>query len=231
MRRIVVFLLILFMAVSIMPATADDASAASLEKAGKRMVKYAKLYKGSKYVRGGKHLRNLKKKNDINRTDCTGFVKGIYKRYANIKLPGGSHRKMLRKAMKYGDKIGSGTSAFKKARPGDIIFYNPGGWRQHVAIYYGKVDGKHMAIDCSRGKGGVSIHRVQKSPSAIVRLENKIAKNSKKYKKYKKKVLADRENKNDNIPDVVPKDPKETAEIDPKDIAPQDTTENVNPVE
>ena len=202
MKKIVVFLLILTLTVTLMPAGAMANTEKKPIAAGKHMVKYAKQYVGSKYKRAGKHLKNLKKRGDKNKIDCTGFVQAIYKRYAKTKLPGGSLKRMMRKAKKMGKYIGRGTKAYRKAKPGDILIYKPGRWRQHVAIYYGKVNGKHMMIDSSRKCKGVSVHKVWKSPRAIIRLENTIEKKSKKYKKYVKTIEKENEEREkEQLPD------------------------------
>ena len=193
MKRIVVFLLIFTLVVTLMPAGAMAKTVKKPMPAGKHMVKYAKQYVGSKYKRKGKHLKNLKKKGDKNRIDCTGFVQAIYKKYAKTKLPGGSLKRMMRKGKKIGKYIGRGKKAYRKAKPGDILIFKPGRWRQHVGIYYGKVNGKHLMIDSSRKRRGVSVHKVWKSPRAIIRLEDTIEKKSKIYKKYVKKI--NKENK------------------------------------
>lgn len=202
MRRIVVFLLIFTLTVTLMPAGAMASTEKKPMPAGKHMVKYAKQYVGSRYKRSGKHLKNLNNKRDKNRIDCTGFVQAIYKRYAKTSLPGGNLKRMMRKGKRIGTYIGKGSKAYRKAKPGDILIFKPGRWRQHVAIYYGKVNGKHMMIDSSRKCKGVSVHKVWKSPRAIIRLEDTIEKKSKIYKKYVKEIEEENEEREkEQLPD------------------------------
>ena len=192
MKKIgIVILAILVALTTVVPMSLDVASAKTKKKAmapGKHMVKYAKQYKGSRYVRGGKYLKNLKKKGDKNRVDCTGFVQGIYKRYTNVKLPGGSLKRMMRKAKKMGKKVGSGRKGLRKAKPGDILIFNPGSGRQHVGIYFGHKGKKHYILESNSAAGGVTVRKFRQSPRAIINMENVIKKKSKKYKAYVKKI-------------------------------------------
>lgn len=82
-------------------------------KSSKRVVKYAKNFLGCPYVYGGNSLRYG--------TDCSGFVKGVYKRFGyNLPRTSGGMR-----------SVGRGVS-YKNAKSGDILCYSG-----HVAIYMG----------------------------------------------------------------------------------------------
>lgn len=190
MKKLVIAFVIMTMMLTLAPvaSASDDGQSKALDTqiptAGECMVKYAKKYIGSKYVVGGTHLKSLKKKHDKNRVDCTGFVRGILRRYAKIRISGGSYRKVKRSVLKKGGVvIGKGRKALKKAKPGDIIICKPEKWhRQHFAFYYGKKHGRHMQIDSSPRGHGVNITHIWRKRITIIRLEKKIAAKSKKYK-------------------------------------------------
>ena len=186
MKRFSIIIVAMILAVTML--VPDGASAAEkkekkLPTAGKCMMKYAKQYIGSRYKVGGTYLKNLKKKRDKNRVDCTGFVKGILKRYAKINLKGSWNSTIKRNAYKLGGKkVGSGKKALKKAKPGDLLIYKPErGFPQHFAFYYGKSKGRHKQLDASPGGHGVKIRRITRNRFVIIRLEETIAKKSDKY--------------------------------------------------
>ena len=132
-------------------------------KAGDRLVMLAKKHVGGVYKLKGKHLKNPKKKGDKNIIDCTGFIQAIYKKYANISLPPGSHKKMIKAALKRGKKIKTITAA----QAGDLLFYNPGTRRQHVAICVGD----EQVIDATKSLNGVRVHyQNSQKPTCIVRV-------------------------------------------------------------
>lgn len=192
MKRFAIIIVVMILAVTmIVPEGASAASKKKIPTAGKCMMKYAKKYTGSRYKLGGKHLKNLKKKGDKNRVDCTGFVKGILKRYAGINLKGNGTYSIKRSAYKLGGKkVGTGRKALRKAKPGDLIIYKPErGYPQHFAFYYGKVKGKHRQIDSSPGGHGVSVRSITRSRITIIRLEKTIAKKSDKYEDTVEDIL------------------------------------------
>lgn len=106
-------------------AKAAAAKEASRQK-GQDIVAYAKQFIGNPYVYGGNSLTRG--------TDCSGFVKGVYKHFG-VSLPRTSY------AMR---KVGKAVS-YKDIQPGDIVCYSG-----HVGIYAG--NGKIVnAIDEQRG--------------------------------------------------------------------------------
>lgn len=106
-------------------AKAAAAKEASRQK-GQDIVAYAKQFIGNPYVYGGNSLTRG--------TDCSGFVKGVYKHFG-VALPRTSY------AMR---KVGTAVS-YKDIQPGDIVCYSG-----HVGIYAG--NGKIVnAIDEQRG--------------------------------------------------------------------------------
>ena len=186
MKRFTILIVTVALAITLLvPATANATQEEDLPTAGECMMQYAKKYIGSRYKLGGKYLKNLKKKGDKNRVDCTGFVKGILKRYSNIKLRGGWYKTIRRSAYKNGGvKIGTGRKALKKAMPGDLIIYSPErGFSHHFGFYYGKIKGKHRQIDSSPRGHGVSIRKITRHRFVVIRFEKKIKAKSKKYKK------------------------------------------------
>jgi hypothetical protein len=224
MKKLVIAFVIMAMMITLAPAAfaSDDGQAETIDTqiptAGECMVKYAKKYIGSRYVVGGTHLKNLRKKHDKNRVDCTGFVRGILRKYAKIRISGGSYRKVKRSVLKKGGVvIGKGRKALKKAKPGDIIICKPEKWyRQHFSFYYGKKNGKHMQIDSSPRGHGVNITKIWRKRITVIRLEKKIATKSKKYKAQVADIMAQiEENENEEEPvtveDVTADNPEDEA--------------------
>lgn len=168
---------------TVLPMDVNAASNSPMDP-GEHLVKYAKKYLGSRYKRGGTYLKNLKKKGDKNRVDCTGFVQGIYRRYANVKLPGGNLKRMERKAIKLGKKVGSYRKGLSKAKPGDILIFYPGSRRQHVSIYYGKKGDRHVVIEANSAAGGVTLRKLRNAPRSVIRMEDVIRDNSDYYGRY-----------------------------------------------
>lgn len=83
-------------------------------KTGNKVVTYAKRFLGCPYRYGGNSLRNG--------TDCSGFVRGVYKRFGySLPRTSGGMRSVGRRVK------------YKNARAGDIICYSG-----HVAIYMGR---------------------------------------------------------------------------------------------
>ena len=192
MKRFSILIVAMILAVTMLvPEGASAASKKQIPTAGECMIKYAKKYIGSRYKVGGTYLKNLKKKGDKNRVDCTGFVKGILKRYAGINLKGSWNSTIRRNAYKLGGvKIGTGKKALKKAKPGDLLVYKPErGYPQHFGFYYGKVKGKHKQLDASPGGRGVKVRRISRNRFVIIRLEKTIAKKSDMYEDTVEDIL------------------------------------------
>ena len=131
--------------VSVKMPKAKSAKAAAKKNNGKKVISIAKTRVGCRYVFGGKGPTKF---------DCSGFVywvnKQAYaKRYTKKKVPKGSAQGQYNSLKKYRIKGG-----IKKAKPGDIVFFNrKGADIHHVALYYGK--GK--IIHASNYKTGVCI--------------------------------------------------------------------------
>lgn len=192
MKRFSLVIVAMILAVTMLvPEGASAASKKDVPTAGECMMKYAKKYTGSRYSLGGTYLKDLNKKGDKNRVDCTGFVKGILKRYADINLKGSGTRSIRRSAYKLGGvKIGTGRKALRKAKPGDLIIYKPErGYPQHFGFYYGKIKGKHRQIDSSPGGRGVRVRSITRSRITVIRLEKAIAKKSDMYEDTVEDIL------------------------------------------
>ena len=82
---------------------------------GQAVVNYASQFVGNPYVYGGSSLTNG--------TDCSGFTRGVYKKFGK-RLPHSSSAQR-----RYGKKVKGG---IKNAQEGDLICYSG-----HVAIYCG----------------------------------------------------------------------------------------------
>ena len=90
-----------------------------LDAKRKEVVKYAKKFKGNKYVYGGTSLTNG--------TDCSGFTMSVYKHFGyNLPRTSGSQSS-------YGKKV----SSLSDAKPGDLLFYSKNSTVNHVALYMG----------------------------------------------------------------------------------------------
>ena len=102
---------------------------------GQQVVKYAKKFVGNKYKYGGSSLTKG--------TDCSGFTRGVYKKFGKS-LPHSSSAQR-----RYGKKVKGG---IKNAKAGDLICYSG-----HVAIYIG--DGKiiHASNHHAYPRGGIKV--------------------------------------------------------------------------
>ena len=90
-----------------------------LDAKREEVVKYAKKFKGNKYVYGGTSLTNG--------TDCSGFTMSVYKHFGyNLPRTSGSQST-------YGKKV----SSLSDAKPGDLLFYSKNSTVNHVALYMG----------------------------------------------------------------------------------------------
>lgn len=126
---------------------------AAKKKTGAEVVKYAKKFVGNKYRYGGNSLTKG--------TDCSGFVKGVYKKFGkNLPRTSSSMRRV-------GKKVKGG---IKNAKAGDIICYSG-----HVAIYMGKNKIVHASNSAPYPRGGIKVSKNAKYRKivAVRRIFNK----------------------------------------------------------
>ena len=97
--------------------------------------KYAKKFVGNKYKYGGSSLTKG--------TDCSGFTRGVYKKFGKS-LPHSSSAQR-----RYGKKVKGG---IKNAKAGDLICYSG-----HVAIYMGNNKIVHASNSAPYPRGGIKI--------------------------------------------------------------------------
>ena len=102
---------------------------------GQQVVKYAKKFVGNKYKYGGSSLTKG--------TDCSGFTRGVYKKFGKS-LPHSSSAQR-----RYGKKVKGG---IKNAKAGDLICYSG-----HVAIYMGNNKIVHASNSAPYPRGGIKI--------------------------------------------------------------------------
>lgn len=124
------------------PAGEDEFSveplAAGSTALGAKLVRTAKKYLGVPYVWGGTSPRGL---------DCSGLVKLVAKKGANIDLP-----RLARQQAKVVTKVKS----FKSAKPGDLVGMRNG---KHIAIYVGA----NRIIHAPQPGAKVSIRKLTKN--------------------------------------------------------------------
>lgn len=91
---------------------------------GIAIVNYAKQFNGKRYVLGGQWNGEYPYKP----TDCSGFVRGVYKHFG-YNLPRGARSQ---------SKVGKPVS-WSNLQPGDLVFYSGNGGKSitHVAMYIG----------------------------------------------------------------------------------------------
>lgn len=80
-------------------------------------------------------------------TDCSGFVKAVYKEVFNIDLA-----RTTRMQVRQGQAV-----SYKNIRPGDLVFFRPPSYPRHVGIYLGGAE----FIHASKNKG-VTISKIDK---------------------------------------------------------------------
>ena len=102
---------------------------------GQAVVNYASQFVGNPYVYGGSSLTNG--------TDCSGFTRGVYKKFGK-RLPHSSSAQR-----RYGKKVKGG---IKNAQAGDLICYSG-----HVAIYMGSNKIVHASNSAPYPRGGIKI--------------------------------------------------------------------------
>ncbi|MEG0918737.1 MAG: C40 family peptidase [Anaerovoracaceae bacterium] len=120
-RVITIILAIVLMVSTVFITTEGGMEAEAARVKGTQVVSYAKKFVGNPYVYGGNSLTNG--------TDCSGFVKLVYKKYGED-LPRSSYAYR---------SVGRSVS-YSQARPGDIVCYSG-----HVAIYAGNGKIVHAA--------------------------------------------------------------------------------------
>ena len=101
----------------------------------RQVVEYAKSFVGNRYRYGGSSLTNG--------TDCSGFTRGVYKKFGK-RLPNSSSAQR-----RYGKKVKGG---IKNAKAGDLICYSG-----HVAIYMGNNKIVHASNSAPYPRGGIKI--------------------------------------------------------------------------
>ena len=102
---------------------------------GQQVVQYAKKFVGNKYKYGGTSLTNG--------TDCSGFTRGVYKKFGKSLPHSSSAQRNCGKKVKGG---------IKNAKAGDLICYNG-----HVAIYMGNNKIVHASNSAPYPRGGIKI--------------------------------------------------------------------------
>lgn len=98
--------------------TGVQAREVKVEQLQKKVVRTALSRRGSRYVAGRSGPWSF---------DCSGFTMWVYGKATKKRLPHYSGSQMSR-----GKKVGR-----KHLRPGDLMFYGPGG-SQHVSLYIGR---------------------------------------------------------------------------------------------
>lgn len=102
---------------------------------GQQVVQYAKKFVGNKYKYGGSSLTKG--------TDCSGFTRGVYKKFGKSLPHSSSGQRSCGKKVKGG---------IKNAKAGDLICYNG-----HVAIYMGNNKIVHASNSAPYPRGGIKI--------------------------------------------------------------------------
>jgi cell wall-associated NlpC family hydrolase len=106
------------------------------KSSGKKVVKYAQKYKGSRYVWGGESPKGF---------DCSGFTWYVYKNAAGVDIG-----RVVKDQYKRGKKVGRGSW-----KPGDIVFFKNTGEKglSHCGIFIKK----NKFIHAENEKTGVVI--------------------------------------------------------------------------
>lgn len=98
-----------------------DGAVPSQVNPGQLIVAWAKKYVGiTPYVYGGASPSGF---------DCSGFAMYVYKKAGVKGLPHSAQAQRTMRGMKHISR--------KKARPGDLVFYQAGGYTYHVSVYAG----------------------------------------------------------------------------------------------
>lgn len=116
--------------------TGDAGKKKHKKSSGKKVVKYAQKYKGSRYVWGGESPKGF---------DCSGFTWYVYKNAAGVDIG-----RVVKDQYRRGKKVGRGSW-----KPGDIVFFKNTGERglSHCGIYIKK----NKFIHAENEKTGVVI--------------------------------------------------------------------------
>lgn len=124
----------------------------SNESKGQKIANYAKQFVGNKYLYGG----NWNGDKPYKPTDCSGFIKGIYKHFG-INLP------RVASSQATSGKL---VTSLKNAEPGDLFFYKGSdGTIGHVSMYVGN----NQVVHASSSKTGVIISDVGYRKQSLIK--------------------------------------------------------------
>ena len=124
MKRVIlrVMMLVAMASAAVTMSVHTSSKEVKASEKGDAVVEYAKNFVGNRYRYGGSSLTNG--------TDCSGFTRGVYKKFGK-RLPHSSSAQR-----RYGKKVKGG---IKNAQAGDLICYSG-----HVAIYMGNIVDQHI---------------------------------------------------------------------------------------
>lgn len=124
----------------------------SNESKGQKIANYAKQFVGNKYLYGG----NWNGDKPYKPTDCSGFIRGIYKHFG-INLP------RVASSQATSGKL---VTSLKNAEPGDLFFYKGSdGTIGHVSMYVGN----NQVVHASSSKTGVIISDVGYRKQSLIK--------------------------------------------------------------
>ena len=130
MKRVIlrVMMLVAMASAAVTMSVHTSSKEVKASEKGDAVVKYAKNFVGNRYRYGGSSLTKG--------TDCSGFTRGVYKKFGK-RLPHSSSAQR-----RYG----------KNAKAGDLICYSG-----HVAIYMGNNKIVHASNSAPYPRGGIKI--------------------------------------------------------------------------
>lgn len=137
MKRVIlrVMMLVAMASAAVTMSVHTSSKEVKASEKGDAVVEYAKNFVGNRYRYGGSSLTNG--------TDCSGFTRGVYKKFGK-RLPHSSSAQR-----RYGKKVKGG---IKNAQAGDLICYSG-----HVAIYMGNNKIVHASNSAPYPRGGIKI--------------------------------------------------------------------------
>ena len=137
MKRVIlrVMMLVAMASAAVTMSVHTSSKEVKASEKGDAVVKYAKNFVGNRYRYGGSSLTKG--------TDCSGFTRGVYKKFGK-RLPHSSSAQR-----RYGKKVKGG---IKNAKAGDLICYSG-----HVAIYMGNNKIVHASNSAPYPRGGIKI--------------------------------------------------------------------------